>query len=394
MKTRFFASHYRPPVALHRLFNKAILLSTLLSCLAPASANEAADISRLLRGKQYVEALAKTDAVLSKHPRDAQMRFYKGLILADQNKSAEAIVIFSKLIDDFPDLPEPYNNLAVLYGASGQYEKASATLDMAIRTNSTYATALANLGDVYERLASQAYEKALQLEPGKTPPVSKLTLVRTLAGNGSGGAVPKLSIIPAPVAPAIAKPEPLQPAKPAELPPLAALPMGKPPEKAISKPVQSTVPTVAPPAAPAALEKPQDKAASTTAKPIDKSTEKVEANRSEQERNDVLAHVNSWAKAWSSKDVKGYLAQYDADFAPPKGLSRKAWVEERRVRIEEKGRISVRIENPSVTIKGNTATVRFRQIYESDKLKIRATKTLVLTRQGSRWAIVQERAGG
>jgi outer membrane biosynthesis protein TonB len=416
MKTMLFASFYRTPAPLGGLWSKTLILSLLLSALGtgPAFANEATDVARLLRNKQYTEALTKTDALLAKHPRDAQMRFYKGLILAEQNKSAEAIAIFTKLTEDFPDLPEPYNNLAVLYAANGQYEKAGAALDMAIHTNPTYATALANLGDVYARLASQAYEKALQLEPPKTPNPPHLTLVRTLSGNISGGAIPKISgslaLQPSRLPPAVSKPEPVQPPK-AELPPLAALekpaakppenaPQQKPPAKQIEKPVEKPIEKQ--------VEKPSqkqlaaDKAAARLAEKAEKEekaekaqkAEKAEAKRLEQERGEALALVNSWAKAWSNKDVKTYLAQYDADFQPPKAQSRKQWAEERRIRIEEKGSISVKIEAPKVTIKGTTATVRFRQSYQSDKLKINATKTLVLTRQGNRWAIVQERAGG
>ena len=137
--------------------HKTAVLSSLVAALfgVPATlahASEMSDINKLMRAGQYADALTKTDAVLAKHPRDAQLRFTKGLILAEQNRSAEAIAVFSKLTEDFPDLPEPYNNLAVLYAADGQYDKARAALDMAMRTNPTYATALENLGDVYAKI--------------------------------------------------------------------------------------------------------------------------------------------------------------------------------------------------------------------------------------------------
>jgi Flp pilus assembly protein TadD len=111
------------------------------------------------------------------------MRFLKGLILTEQNKSAEAISVFTKLTEDFPRSPEPYNNLAVLFAATNQYEKSRAALEMAISTNPTYATAHENLGDVYAKLASQAYDKALQLDTSNTAAKSKLILVRTLVNN-------------------------------------------------------------------------------------------------------------------------------------------------------------------------------------------------------------------
>ena len=426
MKTMLFASFYRSPAPLSGLGSKSIILSLLLAAsVSPALANNVTDISKLLRSKQYAEALVKTDAVLAKHPHDAQMRFYKGVILAEQNKTAEAIAIFTKLIEDFPDLPEPYNNLAVLYAASGQYEKAGATLDMAIDTNPTYATALANRSDIYARMASQAYEKALQLEPEKTANPPRLMLVRTLSGNLSGGTVPKAAGGPAiPLAklpPSVPKPEPVQPPK-AELPLLAGLdkpaektslkpiekpvekPVEKPPEKIVEKPIAKPAEKPIPQPVEKPVEKPVAKlvekpVAKPVAKPTEKPADKVDtkaaaARVAEQQRNDALTLVTIWAKAWSNKDVKTYLAQYGADFQPPKAQTRKQWAEERRARIEEKGRISVDIDSPKVTIKGDTAIVRFRQSYKSDNLKINASKTLVLNRQGNRWAIVQERAGG
>jgi len=61
-------------------------------------------------------------------------------------------------------MPEPYNNLAVLYAAEGQERKAAEALEQAIRTNPSYTTAHENLGDLYARMASEAYAKALQLD--------------------------------------------------------------------------------------------------------------------------------------------------------------------------------------------------------------------------------------
>ena len=82
-------------------------------------------------------------------PKDAQGRFLKGQILTEMNKPADAIAVFTKLTEDYPELPEPYNNLAVLYAQQKQYDKARTALEMAIRTHPSYAIAYENLGDVY-----------------------------------------------------------------------------------------------------------------------------------------------------------------------------------------------------------------------------------------------------
>ncbi len=142
----------------------AVLLLGLALAASTAYADELQDIDRLLKQGQHAQALERVNRYLAQNPRDAKGRFIKGLVLAEQNKVAEAIEVFSKLSQDYPGLPEPYNNLAVLYAAQGQYEKARQQLEMSIRTHPSYATAYENLGDVYTRLASQAYDKALQLD--------------------------------------------------------------------------------------------------------------------------------------------------------------------------------------------------------------------------------------
>src|SRR2546425_9737176 len=81
--------------------------------------------------------------------------------------------IFTKLTQDYPELPEPYNNLAVIYASQGQYEKARAALEQSIRTHPSYATAYENLGDVYAKLASQAYDKALQLDSSNSGEIGR-----------------------------------------------------------------------------------------------------------------------------------------------------------------------------------------------------------------------------
>jgi ketosteroid isomerase-like protein len=108
------------------------------------------------------------------------------------------------------------------------------------------------------------------------------------------------------------------------------------------------------------------------------------------DRDEVLNRVNGWAKAWASQDVNGYLGYYSDEFTPPKGLSRKAWADERRARIEGKGRIRVEVTAPQVVITGDTAKVSFRQVYESDRLSANSRKTLVMVKHGGKWQIKQE----
>jgi len=147
----------------------------------PAMADEYSDVTALARAGKLSEALSKADQHLSTQPKDPQMRFIKGVIQRDSGKTIEAIATFTKLTEDYPELPEPYNNLAVLYASQSQFDKARASLEMAIRTNPSYATAHENLGDIYAKLASQAYNKALQLDNTNQAVVApKLALIREI----------------------------------------------------------------------------------------------------------------------------------------------------------------------------------------------------------------------
>src|SRR5713226_5124751 len=150
---------------------------------APARADDLQDASRLLKAGQREQALERVNRALAAKPGDPQARFLKGLIYTEQGNTREAIEIFTKLTQDYPDLPEPYNNLAVIYAGQGQYEKARAALEQSIRTHPSYATAYENLGDVYAKLASQAYDKALQLDSSNTGAQNKLSLIRDLISS-------------------------------------------------------------------------------------------------------------------------------------------------------------------------------------------------------------------
>ena len=392
----------------------------LLAVMAPANADDLADVGRLMRAGQSSEALARVDAFLAKNPRDMQMRFIKGVVLTEQGKTAEAITIFTKLTEDHPDLPEPYNNLAVLFAASGQYDKARVALDMAIRTNPSYATAYENLGDVHAKLASQAYDKALQLDSGNSNAKSKLTLLRTLTVNnvavkeGAGksaapvAAVSALVPAPAPRPVVVAALSPVvvarvEPAKDDVRPKVDVKIDPKPrvemrPEPKVEPKVELK-PKVEP--KPKVEAKPADirMAAKSDVKVDGKVETKAElkpeakAAVSRPDQDEVLAVVNDWADAWSAQDVKRYLGHYGNDFETPKGEPRKAWVDERTSRIAGKGRINVKVATPQVSISGAQATVRFRQLYTSDRLQADSRKTLVLTRQNGKWQIKQERSG-
>ena len=158
----------------------ALALACGAAVAAPVPSQEQAEINRLVAAGQPAEALARVERLLAQQPRDPQLRFQKGVLLAEMQRRADAIAVFTQLTVDYPEIPEPYNNLAVLYAAAGEYDKARANLDAAIRANPNYAVAHQNLGDVYAQLARLSYSKALQLEPSNAAVPPKLALLREI----------------------------------------------------------------------------------------------------------------------------------------------------------------------------------------------------------------------
>ena len=360
---------------------RALAFGLAIGFAAPAFADNLPDVQRLIKQGQYPQALEKVDAYLSNKPKDAQGRFLKGLIYTEMNKPADAIAVFTKLTEDYPELPEPYNNLAVLYAQQKQYDKARTALEMAIRTHPSYAIDYENLGDVYAKLASQAYDKALQLDNSNPATQNKLALIRDLiTTSGKGNVKPTMPVAAAaPVAPAAA-PAPA-PALVAQAAPAAAKPA--------SAPTASVVATT-PGAASTAQAKPAEAKPAPAPAPAPAPVAPV-ASKTDAAQEDVAKAVNAWANAWARKDMRAYLGAYANDFNTPNGLSRKAWEAEREERIAGKpGKITVNLDEPQITINGDRAMAKFRQHYKAGNLSTSTTKTLVLARSGAKWLIKEE----
>lgn len=346
--------------ALRRLV--VLLASLAFAAFAHAQSDDYTEAGKLFRSGQQAQALERIDNFLKANPKDARGRFLKGLILTEQGKQGDAIKIFQGLTEDYPELPEPYNNLAVLYASQGQYDKARSALEMSIRTHPSYATAHENLGDIYAKMASQAYDKALQLDKTNTAAQTKLELIKELFSSGTRGTGKPAAGKATSTIVAAAKPVPTPAPTPVPAQPAAAQP------SAPATPVAA-----APPAAKGEL----------AVKPANASNE-----------TEVLKAVNHWAKTWSDNDVTGYLACYAPDFQTPGGEPRADWEAARKQRIAKPRKIDVRVEAPKVKFADNNrVAVTFRQSYRSANLKVASTKTLVLVKSGDRWLIEQERVG-
>src|ERR1043166_2052070 len=153
-------------------------LAGLVLAMPLWAASPAVDDAQALIAKgQYEQALPKLDSPLSSGPQDAEARFTRGLVLVRLNRNDEAAKAFSDLTRDYPQLPEPYNNLAVIYAQQGEYEKAREALEASLATHPSYATAHENLGDVYAAMAGAAYSRALALNQQNAGARYKLSVI-------------------------------------------------------------------------------------------------------------------------------------------------------------------------------------------------------------------------
>jgi len=304
-------------------------IACALALAPPALADELQDAAKLLKAGQHRQALERVNKALAAKPRDPQARFLKGLILTEQGNSKEAIEIFTKLTQDYPELPEPYNNLAVIYASQGQYDRARAALEQSIRTHPSYATAYENLGDVYAKLASQAYDKALQIDSSNTAAKNKLSLTRELVGRPGPAAV--VAAAPKEAAPKeAAKPEP---------------------------------------------EKPQPAPAADASADVLKAVNGWAEAWSKKDADGYLAYYAKEFKTPGGEARDAWEKTRRARIAAPKSIA--VGVESPKVTMTGADR----------------ATVSFRQNYRSDVLKSNSRKTLVMVRTDGRWQIVEEKSG-
>lgn len=159
----------------------ALLVATALLAAMPLRADDLQDIEKLYRAGDVQQAMRKADEAIAAQPRAAQVRFLKGVMLSDLKRNAEAIEVFTALTQDFPELPDPYNNLAVLYAAEGQLPNALTALQAALRNDPRHRAARENLGDVHLALAVQAWTAALAGSKGDDAALQrKLKLAREI----------------------------------------------------------------------------------------------------------------------------------------------------------------------------------------------------------------------
>jgi len=386
----------------------AIFASAVLLVAQPALAGAQIDyqsIRSLIQQNHLADALNRVNQLIAQNPHDAKARFLKGLILAEQNKTTDAIAVMTGLTEDFPELPEPWNNLAVLYAAQGKYGQAQHALEMAIHTNPSYATANENLGDLYARMASQAYDKALQIDKSNPKIYTKLALIKEIVTGKpveecspapySGKTPVTASQVTVNATPTVKTPEPTN---------TAVNPVTTADNNTAANPAtktdKSSLPAaanVAPPTPVAVIPStdPNNSTANTAASTsVTQNSPGPEAPPPADDINltqSVVSAVQAWAHDWSSQNVNAYLAAYAPDFKLPAGLTRSQWEALRTQRITRPKQIHVELQDIQVSRDdADHFTVNFTQIYQSDRLHATDQKSLKLERSQDHWLITEE----
>jgi tetratricopeptide (TPR) repeat protein len=310
----------------------------ILCCTLVSGAAIAADsMQQLIAQKQYAKAVQSGEQILRQTPRDANSRFLTAYAYQMTGETDKAIKMYEDLIRDEPQLPEPRNNLAMIFLEQGDYDHASQLLVSAINTRISYAIAYANLSQVYKGIASEAYRRAISQsnEPAGYTHDIDLTAITWLDDSTTGSTTQ-----------------------------VAALPTSKP-------------------LAAEAIVKIEPAAKTESATP---SLVNV-ANRDTL----MIEAVMNWAEAWSNKDFDNYKASYSADYRD-KFNTHAQWVKHRRSRILRPGDITVEVSNFSVKQRNSSNySVDFTQAFTSPGYRDRVVKRLDFERVGNQWKIAKER---
>lgn len=370
----------------HLWFAAGFFIAALAAPLS-VSANALAEAEQQLANGDIEAALQTVERALADDPTNADGRFLQGIALANLGRADDAIEVFRDLTQDYREIPEPYNNLAVLLAQKGDFNGARDALEAAVEQHPNYTAAWENLADIYSILATIAYETVLQQEP--TNAIAQYRLAQ-MSGSAQAQATPQPKPAPAAevaaesVAEAVVETAAIEPVAPEETAfdiVAAEEPLEDKAEEAIA-----TVVEPAPEPEPAVVRKPVSDtliagASVALSTPLNA------------QQQPVMNAVTSWAEKWAGQDVDGYLASYSPNYEPQADKSRDEWIAQRKARLSAPGKISIDISQPSVLmLDDQLATVKFLQKYRSDKYQDTVRKTLLLERSGDTWLIVREQS--
>jgi tetratricopeptide (TPR) repeat protein len=320
-----------------------------------AQAKSLQEMQSELDSAQYARAATTGLALLRQQPDNPRIQFLLALAFQKNNQEKQAIRYYKKIISSHPELPEPRNNLAIIFLQQGNYDKAIQLLIASLNTHPAYATAYKNLNNIYQGLASEAYRKALNddLPPDNILSKIKLTELTEL----------QQSVI-------VANNSIQQPVQTARLD-----------KKTTAPEVPAPTPHVV-----AVVPKPE--------KPVSQAiTIKQEIKPARQTVSDkayLIQRVKNWADAWSKQQFDQYVSSYTDSFSG-RYASHAQWVKERRKRVVRVDHIEVTLSKFKVkSIGNNQATIDFHQAYQSSTYSDEVIKRVQLKKVNNDWKISRE----
>ena len=330
------------------------------------------------------EPSTATNGPLGSHT-DIRSQFANARHLWQSGKLKEAASLYESIIKQQPELPAPYNNLAVIYAAQGDYKKAQQTLEKGLNTNPGYAMIYENLTAIYVEMARDSYGKALQFAD-KSDHQLKLRSLAELSLTPPEQ-VAKVETPPSKTVIATASPKPVAPAEPA----VAAKPVTPKVAAIDTKPQPSQVQQ-------AETKTPQKPGMANS--PLLTATTSVQPAQASEltpvapviDKTSIIKILEAWAAAWSAQSPQQYIAYYDPQFHPA-GLSRRQWEAQRVRRLKRPQWIRVALSNFVIEpITDKRVRVELQQRYQSNTYADNGRKEFILTKTEQGWRIVSERS--
>jgi tetratricopeptide (TPR) repeat protein len=319
-----------------------------------------------LKQGQFARAATTGLSLLRKQPKDIQLQFLTALAFQKNNQPRQAIRYYKTIIDAHPELPEPRNNLAIIYQQQGEYDKAVKLLIDSLNTDPVYATAWKNLNNIYQALASEAYRKALSddKQPHSMMDKISLTTLETLQQNQTSSDATQMNMLASvseTQSAAAVTPE-VHTATTATAPTPVSTPASTPASTPVSAPAPAPVTIVA-------------TAEQTPALP---------------DKNQMIQLLKDWAAAWSNQDFDHYVSAYSNDYTG-RYPNHKEWLKQRRKRVINKDRILVTLTHLTVKLRtSDSVVIDFQQAYQSPSYSDKVAKRIHLQRIDNEWKIQRE----
>jgi tetratricopeptide (TPR) repeat protein len=313
-----------------------ILISLFIINIAQAATLQ--EMQTELDSAQYARASTTGLELLRQQPDDPRLLFLTAFAFQKNNQAKQAIHYYQEVISAHPELPEPRNNLAIIYLQKGEYDEAVKLLIASLNTHPAYATAYKNLNTLYQGLASEAYRKALNDDVPPTNVLNKIQLT-------------ELSELQQPV---IVDSKPIQtPAQIAKLDTQLEAPA----------PAKNTV------------------IAKAQVKPVVDTVA---------DKKQLIQFVKNWANAWSEQQFEQYASAYSASYTG-QYPDHKEWLKQRRKRIVSADKIKVSLSNFKVkSNKPDIAVIDFHQAYQSSTYHDNVLKRIQLNKINNVWKISRE----